>query len=146
MTVPGKSQFPKAKYRTLMEEHLGRELRTDEHVHHKNGDHADNRIENLEVMSRDDHLALHGRERSLVAQALARLEPDERATVLEATTRRFVSVGEVAKMLGVTTKTVRRWEQAGRIPTAMRTPTGYRRWYAGDIEDVMNEVGTWPTR
>jgi HNH endonuclease len=47
-------------HRLVVEASIGRELRSDEHVHHRNRDTRDNRIENLEVLGRDEHLKLHG--------------------------------------------------------------------------------------
>lgn len=46
-------------HRTLMEQHLGRKLATDEHVHHINGNKQDNRLENLVVLSASEHHKMH---------------------------------------------------------------------------------------
>lgn len=45
--------------RCLMEAELGRHLTFNEVVHHRNGDPTDDRLENLEVMSRSEHTRMH---------------------------------------------------------------------------------------
>lgn len=52
--------MPYSRY--LMEEHIGRKLDSDEHVHHIDGDRENNDISNLEVISKEDHIKYHSDE------------------------------------------------------------------------------------
>ena len=47
------------EHRLVAAQMIGRALKTTEHVHHINGDRADNRPENLLVMSNAEHQKLH---------------------------------------------------------------------------------------
>ena len=46
-------------HRLIMERHLGRKLTKDEVVHHINHDKQDNRLENLTIMSHQEHSEHH---------------------------------------------------------------------------------------
>jgi endogenous inhibitor of DNA gyrase (YacG/DUF329 family) len=46
------------EHRYVVEQAIGRKLRADEHVHHVNGDRADNRLENLEVIDPTSHQSI----------------------------------------------------------------------------------------
>lgn len=51
------------EHRLVMEQFLGRMLRSDEIVHHKDGNPANNALSNLELMLKTEHDSLHSVER-----------------------------------------------------------------------------------
>lgn len=47
----------------IMEQHIGRRLHKDECVHHINRKKDDNRLSNLQLMTKREHMSLHAKER-----------------------------------------------------------------------------------
>lgn len=95
---PGHPFLPPGRYlyyRYVMAMKLGRKLRKDEHVHHRNGKANDDRPENLEVLTATEHAritntgrkySLRSRKRMSRAQLALkkRLSPEARAKIAAA--------------------------------------------------------------
>lgn len=56
--LSGKGGYVK-EHRRKVEEVIGRKLDSEEIIHHINGDRADNRIDNLTILTRSEHLLIH---------------------------------------------------------------------------------------
>lgn len=64
-----KSGASRTRARGIMRRHLKRSFAHNEHVHHKNGDWTDNRLENLELLPASVHLRLHKLGKKVVRKA-----------------------------------------------------------------------------
>lgn len=62
ISVNGKRKY---LHRILMEQKIGRELNSNEHVHHKDLDNQNNHIDNLELIINEDHSKIHYRHRRI---------------------------------------------------------------------------------
>ncbi len=57
--------------------------------------------------------------------------------------RRWLTLGQASRMLGVDESTLRRWTDGGQI-RSFRTPGGHRRFAEADLEAVIGGHGSYP--
>jgi DNA-binding transcriptional MerR regulator len=57
-------------------------------------------------------------------------------TIDAKTKERVYTRKEVADLVGVSTQTIRLWEDAGAIPPSVRDENGYRYWKDAELEKI----------
>ena len=96
------------EHRVIMEQHLGRALLHNEVVHHRNGNRLDNRVENLQVLTRAAHTTLHDTGKSRKGQTHKKgWTPEQRAKQMEAIRKRPPMSAETRAKISATMKRTR---------------------------------------
>lgn len=112
--VKGNTKFPHKRYlehRMIMELHIGRKLSIDETIHHINGNKLDNKIENLQIISRSEHGKIHAKERGLGIKIKRKTfqkwkKTEEQLNEMVALRNKGLSFQKIAILMKINQKTV----------------------------------------
>lgn len=89
------------EHRLVMERHLGRKLTPKENVHHIDGDTLNNDPSNLQIVTRSEHMTIHGKDRR------RKLSPED-VSLAKTLREQGVSYRAIAERLPVSESTVYR--------------------------------------
>jgi len=67
-----------ANYRKIVENLIGRKLSRHDVVHHKDGNHENNSVENLEIMSLSEHSRMHNKGKVYSPETIDKLQKKSR--------------------------------------------------------------------
>lgn len=87
------------EHRLAMEQSIGRRLEKDELVHHRNEQRDDNRIENLELISKGKHLSFHHTKPKPIDSVLAKWYTVDHMTLVQIAEKSGVHYTTVASRL-----------------------------------------------
>lgn len=99
------------EHRKIMEEYLWRKLTSDEVVHHINGNKLDNRIENLEVISKSEHSRMHTSKRQDFLCSRIWISPtnktsEENINKIIALRESWMKLSDIKQTLGISLTTI----------------------------------------
>jgi excisionase family DNA binding protein len=65
---------------------------------------------------------------------------DSREVLMETHREMYFSTGEAARVLQISTSTVKRWERTGQLPS-LKNHNGWRFFNAGAVFDLLGKLG-----